>query len=89
MQWTSDTQNGVKGVKGADCYNSHCNTVTEDICIPDHCLQNNQSLGFALVSLWSNLRNRPFDIFSVEWHIICSSADLPICRTTNMDLVIM
>ena len=35
-------------------------------------------------SIWSGLGNRPFDILSVKWHIIC----LPICRTTNMDLII-
>ena len=37
-----------------------------------------------LNSFWllSGLRNRPFDIFSVEWHL----TDLPMM---NMDLIIM
>ena len=41
------------------------------------------------VKLLTGLRNRSFDIFSVEWYIICRSTDLSICRTTNMDLIIM
>ena len=35
--------------------------------------------------LYAGPRNRPFDIFSVEWHIICHLTDFPICRTINMD----
>ena len=33
----------------------------------------------------TGLRNRPTDRFSVEWHIVWHSKDLPVCQTDNHD----
>ena len=57
------------------------------VCLAGPALNDNTgALEIAYRLQVSGPRNGPFDIFSVEWHIICHSTDLHVCCRTTANL---